>query len=225
MLVKNKVCFTILIFICYWIGKDCMNDKKFDLINSNDYGRRFTIRFKQYEYTEPIDNSNWIIKNNGCGPTSLATILASFGYDVDPILISKKMLFNEHGFLSNGYFEGINGVSIIYCLNKLIDENMNIEYKIVKINYDDPKVMKQTIIDMINDGFMAMIGVGPHPNVFAKDGHYIVLTSVNKKNNEFYVSNSWYEGDNQIDITFSYEQIVKDIYRDNFDFLMIRKKN
>ena len=30
--------------------------------------------------------------------------------------------------------------------------------------------------------------------------------------------------DVQIDVTFSYEQIVKDIYRDNFDFLMIRKK-
>jgi len=47
---------------------------------------------------------------------------------------------------------------------------------------------------------------------------------LNKENNEFYVSNSWYDGDVQIDVTFSYEQIVKDIYRDNFDFLMIRKR-
>lgn len=94
-----------------------MNNKKYDLIEPNKYGRRLTMRFKQYEYTEPIEPTNWVIKKNGCAPTSLATILASLGYNEDPISISKKMLFNEYGFLSDGYFEGINGVSIIYCLN------------------------------------------------------------------------------------------------------------
>lgn len=202
-----------------------MNNKKYDLIEPNKYGRRLTIRFKQYKYTEPIDSTKWVIKKNGCGPTSLATILASLGYNEDPISISKKMLFNEYGFLSDGYFEGINGVSIIYCLNKLIEEKMDIEYKIMKINYDHPKFMKQIIIDMIKNGYMAMIGVGPQPNTFAQEGHYIVITSLNKENNEFYISNSYHEGDNQIDITFSYEKIVKEIYRDNFDFLMIRKKH
>lgn len=202
-----------------------LNRKKYELIESNKYGRHVTKRFKQYEYTQPIESTNWVIKNNGCGPTSLATILASLGYNEDPISISKKMLFNEYGFLSDGYFEGINGVSIIYCLNKLIEEKMDIEYKIVKINYEHPEFMKKIIINMIKDGYMAIIGVGPHPNIFSKEGHYIVITSLNKQNNEFYISNSWYEGDNQIDITFSYEQIVKEIYRDNFDFLMIRKKD
>lgn len=135
------------------------------------------------------------------------------------------MLFNEYGLLSDGYFEGINGVSIIYCLNKLIEEKKDIEYKIMKINYNHPECMKRTIIDMIKNDYMAMIGVGPQPNIFAQEGHYIVITSLNKENNEFYISNSYYEGDNQIDITFSYEKIVKEIYRDNFDFLMIRKKH
>ena len=202
-----------------------MNNKKYDLIEPNKYGRRLTMRFKQYEYTEPIESTNWVKKKNGCAPTSLATILASFGYNEDPISISKKMLFNDYGFLSDGYFEGINGVSIIYCLNKLIEGKMDIEYKIMKINYDHPEFMKQSIIDMIKDGYMAMIGVGPQPNIFAQEGHYIVITSLNKENNEFYISNSYHEGDNQIDITFSYEKIVKEIYRDNFDFLMIRKKD
>ena len=201
-----------------------MNNKKYDLIEPNKYGRRLTMRFKQYEYTEPIESTNWVIKKNGCAPTSLATVLASLGYNEDPISISKKMLFNEYGFLSDGYFEGINGVSIIYCLNKLIEEKTDIEYKIMKVNYEQPEFMKQIIIDMIKDGYMAIIGVGPHPNIFAKEGHYIVITSLNKENNEFYISNSYREGDNQIDITFSYEKIVKEIYRDNFDFLMIRKK-
>ena len=202
-----------------------LNNKKYDLIESNKYGRRKTVRFKQYEYTEPIESTNWIIKKNGCGPTSIATILASLGYNEDPISISKKMLFNEYGFLSNGYFETINGVSIIYCLNKLIEEKTDIEYKIVKINYEHPEYMQQIIINMIKNGYMAIVNVGPHPNIFSQGGHYIVITSLNNENNEFYVSNSWYEGDNQIDITFSYEQIVKEIYRDNFDFLMIRKKD
>ena len=107
-----------------------MDNKKYDLIESNEYGRRFTVRFKQYEYDEPIENTNWVIKKNGCGPTSLATILASLGYNENPISISRKMLFNEYGFLSNGYFEGTNGVSIIYCLNKLIEEKLDIEYNI-----------------------------------------------------------------------------------------------
>lgn len=102
---------------------------------------------------------------------------------------------------------------------------MDIEYKIMKINYDHPEFMKQIIIDMIKNGYMAMMGVGPQPNIFAQEGHYIVITSLNKEDNEFYISNSFHEGDNQIDITFSYEKIVKEIYRDNFDFLMIRKKN
>lgn len=201
-----------------------LNSKKYDLIQPNKYGRCLTMRFKQYEYTEPIESTNWVIKKSGCGPTSLATVLASLGYNEDPISISKKMLFNEYGFLSDGYFEGINGVSIIYCLNKLIEEKMDIEYKIMKVNYNHPEFMKQIIIDMIKNGYMAIIGVGPHPNIFAKQGHYIVITSLNKENNEFYISNSYPEGDNQIDITFSYEKIVKEIYRDNFDFLMIRKK-
>lgn len=201
-----------------------MNNKKYDLIEPNKYGRRLTIRFKQYEYTEPIESTNWVINRNGCGPTSLATILASLGYNEDPISISKKMLFNEYGFLSDGFFKGINGVSIIYCLNKLIEEKMDIEYKIMKINYNHPELMKQIIIDMIKNGYMAIIGVGPQPNIFAQEGHYIVITSLNKENNEFYITNSYHEGDNQIDITFSYEKIVKEIYRDNFDFLMIRKK-
>lgn len=201
-----------------------LKSKKYDLIKSNEYGRRLTVRFKQYEYTEEIDSTNWIIKKNGCAPTSVATVLASFGFDEDPITIAKRMLFNEFGLLSNGYFEGINGVSIIYCLNKLIEEKMNIEYKIVKINYDNPELMKQEVIDIIKDGYMAIVNVGPQPNIFASEPHYIVITSVNKENNEFYVSNCWYDGDKQIDITFSYEQIVKEIYRDNFDFLMIKRK-
>lgn len=203
-----------------------INSNKYEIIKPNKNGRRFTVRFKQYEYNEPIEETNWKISEHGCGPTSIATILASLGYDETPITISKIMLFNEYGFLSEGYYNGVKGESMIYCLNKLINEyNMDIEYEIVKINYDHPEFMKDKVVSMIENGYMAIINVGPHPNIFSNVGHYITITSLDKRNNEFYISNPDHEGDTQIDVTFSYEKLVKDIYKDNFDFLMIRKNN
>lgn len=203
-----------------------MSNTNYEIIKANEQGRRFTIRFKQYEYDEPIEQTNWRISKNGCGPTAIATILASLGYNETPVSISKIMLFNEAGFLSNGYYDGVNGVSMIYCLNKLIKlYNLDIDYEIVKINYENPEFMKEKIINMIKDGYMAIVNVGPHANTFANVSHYIVITSLNKYNNEFYILNSYREGDNQIDTTFSYEKIVKEIYKDNFDFLMIRKRD
>ena len=203
-----------------------MTSNKYEFIKENEFWRRFTVRFKQYEYNKAFDSSNFLISRNGCGPTCIAIILASLGYDEDPISISKKMLFNEFGFLSDGYYSGINGVSMIYCLNKLItDYKLDIEYEIVKINYNKPELMKNKIINMIQNGYMAIVNVGPGPNIFSNEGHYVVITSINKDNQEFYVANPWYDGDYQIDSTFSYENIVKDIYKDNFDFLMIKKSD
>lgn len=202
-----------------------MQNNKYEIISPNELGRRYTVRFKQYEYTDPIEQTEWLISEHGCGPTAIATILASFGYNETPITVAQKMLFNEFGFLSNGYYDGVNGVSMIYCLNELINHyNFKIEYEIVKINYDNPEHMKDKVLSMIKDGYMAIVNVGPNENAFSKVGHYIVITSLNRSNNEFYISNPYIEGDTQTDITFSYEQIVKDIYKDTFDFLMIRKK-
>ncbi len=200
-----------------------MSDVHYEIIDANAFGRRRIVRFKQYSYTEPIDKSGWVIAKNGCGPTTLATILASFGFDENPVSIAKKMVCNAYGFLSSGYFEGLNGVSILYCLNKLIREGFCLEYEIVKINYESPEFMKETVKSYIKDGAMAIVGVGPHPNLFASEGHYIAITGMNTVSEKFYVANSWYDGDGKEDETYSYEQIVNDIYRDNFDFLMIRK--
>lgn len=202
-----------------------MRENQYETIEANEFGRRFTVRFKQYEYNKPVENSNFIIAKNGCGPTAIATVLASLGYDETPISIAKVMLFNEFGFLSDGYYKGINGVSMIYCLNKLINQyNLNIEYEIIKLNYKNPELIKDKVISMIENGYMAIVNVGPQPNIFANEGHYITITSLNKSNKEFYIANSYKEGDSQIDVTFSYEQIVKEIYKDNFDFLMIKRR-
>ena len=126
----------------------------------------------------------------------MATVLASLGYDETPISVAKKMIFNEFGFLSDGYYNGINGVSMIYCLNKLINKyKLDIEYEIVKINYAKPELMKEKIINMIKNGYMVIECVGPQPNIFANEGHYIAITSVNNSNNEIYVANGYPEGD------------------------------
>lgn len=203
-----------------------VENNQYEIIQPNNLGRRYTVRFKQYEYNEPIEQTNWKISEHGCGPTAVATVLASLGYNETPISISKKMLFNEYGFLSNGYYDGIKGVSMIYCLNKLINQyKIDIEYEIVKVNYENPQFMKDKIVNMIKNGYMAIINVGPNPNTFSDVGHYVVITSINSENNEFYICNSNKEGDSQIDITFSYEQIVREIYKDNFDFLMIKRSN
>lgn len=202
-----------------------MKNDKFEIIEPNAVGRRRTVRFKQYEYEDKIEGSNWTIQKNGCGPVSLATILASLGFLHDPISIAKIMLFNEHGFLSDGYYVGINGISILYCLNKLIEDGLDLEYRMVKINYDKPELMKEKIQNMIEDGYMAILNIGPGKNSFASEGHYIVVTSLNRETREFYVANGWYDGDEQIDKTFSYELLVNEIYKDNFDFLMIKRKN
>lgn len=185
------------------LNKKIVNKDGCEIISPNEAGRRFSVRFKQYEFDKALEQTNWKISKNGCGPTTIATVLASFGYNETPISIAKIMLFNEFGFLSNGYYEGINGVTMIYCLNKLINQyNMDIEYEIVKINYENPEHMKEKIISMIDNGYMAIVNVGPNPNIFANQAHYIVVTSLNKDNNEFFIVNSYPEGDTQIDITF-----------------------
>lgn len=123
-----------------------MLDNQYEIINENKLGRRFTVRFKQYEYNTSIEGTDFLISKNGCGPTCIATILASFGYNETPISISKCMLFNEYGLLSEGCCNGINGVYMIYCLNKLIKCcNLKIEFEIVKINYDKPELMKNKL--------------------------------------------------------------------------------
>ena len=89
---------------------------------------------------------------------------------------------------------------------------------------------KEQIIEMIKHDYMALILVGPkgkleHPRTFSNYGHYIAVTSVNNLNNEFYVANPNKIGDNQIDITFSYETLISNMYTNTFDFLMIKNKS
>lgn len=192
------------------------------------------IRFKQYDYhLDDIDklvNNGWCIEKYGCGPTSIANVLANLGFNIDPVYITKKILFNKDGKFDNTHLRsrGINNKGLLYCLERLIKEDgCNIEYKIVKINFDNPDEQKNDIIQLLKQEYMAIIHVGPSENsplTFSKNGHYLVISDIDE-NNKFYVINSNKIGDNQIGKAFEYEDIIKNIYgrKDSFNFLFIRK--
>lgn len=209
---------------------------KFDIIEPNQFGRKLTIRYKQYEYGNVEGIANWSIANQGCGPTTLATILSSLGYIINPEEIAKFLLLDEYGNQVDFYNDlqnnkkGIRDIGFIYLLNKLIAEKKyEISYEIIKLSYAHPEIKKEIIIDMIKAEYMAMICVGPwndrYPKTFSNGGHYLAITSVNDSNNEFYVANPNKIGDEQINTTYSYETIVSNMYTNTFDFLMIKNKS
>lgn len=192
------------------------------------------IRYKQRDFhLKEIDNLtdiDWSLEKYGCGPTSIANILKNYGFDVNPIDVAKKILFDNDGNFDNTYLRnrGINDKGLIYCIERLIKEDkFNITYDIVKIDFSNPNNQKQKVIDLMKQGNMAIIHVGPSevsPLTFSKNGHYLVISDIDSDNN-FYVINSNEIGDNQLGVPFDYETIIKNMTgrKDSFNFLFIKK--
>lgn len=192
------------------------------------------IRFKQYDYhlseINNLEKRDWCIEKYGCGPTSIANVLANLGFDIDPIYVAKKILLDKDGNFDDTYLRsrGINEKGLLYCLDRLIKEdNYNITYKIVKVNFDNPDEQKNKIIQLFRQEHMAIIHVGPSeksPLTFSKNGHYLVISDMDEDNN-FYVINSNKIGDGQVRKSFKYDEIIKNIYgrKDSFNFLFIGK--
>lgn len=191
------------------------------------------IRYKQRDFhLDKIDkfiDLDWSLERFGCGPTSIANILVNYGYDVTPIDMAKKILFNEQGKFDDTFLRnrGINEKGLIYCLDRLIKESkMNINYEIVKIDFSNPNNQKEKIIDLVKKGNMAIIHVGPSeisPLTFSKNGHYLVISDIDENDN-FYVINSNKIGDDQLGIPFDYDTIIQNISgrKDSFNFLFIK---
>lgn len=216
-----------------------INDK-YDIILPNEFGRKYTKRYKQYMYSDVYGQDgipNWELQDFGCGPSSMATILSSIGYDLNPVEVAKLMLLDEYGNPIDFYTNKENGrlgmstLGFLYLLQELIiTKGFNLEYQLVKYSYEHPELKKEQIIEMIKHDYMALVLVGPkgkveHPRTFSNYGHYIAVTSVNNFNNEFYVANPNRTGDSQIDTTYSYETLVSNMYTNTFDFLMIKNKS
>ena len=191
-------------------------------------------RYKQRDFhLKEIDNLNnidWSLEKYGCGPTSIANVLKNYGFDVNPIDMAKKILFDSDGNFDTTYLrnKGINDRGLIYCLERLIKEDkLNISYDIVKIDFSNPNNQKQKVIDLMKQGNMAIIHVGPSeisPLTFSKNGHYLVISDIDSDNN-FYVINSNEIGDNQLGVPFDYDTIIKNMTgrKDSFNFLFIKK--
>ena len=192
------------------------------------------IRYKQRDFhLKELDNLtdiDWSLEKYGCGPTSVANVLKNYGFDVNPIDMAKKILFDSDGNFDNTYLrnKGINDRGLIYCLERLIKEDkFNITYNIVKIDFSNPNNQKQIVIDLMKQGNMAIIHVGPSeisPLTFSKNGHYLVISDIDSDNN-FYVINSNEIGDNQLGVPFDYDTIIKNMTgrKDSFNFLFIKK--
>lgn len=192
------------------------------------------IRFRQNDYhlseIDKFENINWCIEKYGCGPTSIANILVNLGFDIDPIYATKKILCDKNGTIDGTYLrnKGINEKGLLYCLDRLIKEDIyNITYEIIKINFNNPDEQKTKIINLLKQGYMAIIHVGPYeksPLTFSKNEHYLVISDIDE-NNKFYVINSNEIGDRQIGKAFEYDEIIKNIYgrKDSFNFLFIGK--
>ena len=109
----------------------------------------------------------------------------------------------------------------------LFRSKLNISYDIVKIDFSNPNNQKQKVIDLMKQGNMAIIHVGPSevsPLTFSKNGHYLVISDIDSDNN-FYVINSNEIGDNQLGVPFDYDTIIKNMTgrKDSFNFLFIKK--
>ena len=210
------------------------NKSKYMIIEPNADGRRLTIRYMQYMYSdqEGYDGiPEWEIYDYGCGVCSLATIISSLGYDFDPIEIAKIVLMDDFENPLNFFTNkkkgrlGLTTISFVYALQNLVRKyGLDIDYELIKYSDEMPELTKEQITNMIQNGYMAMILVGPKesgdsPCTFSKYRHYIAITSVNVNNKEFYVSNPNTTGDSQIDTTYPYEELVANIC--NSIFLMV----
>ena len=194
--------------------------------------KRFRYRQREFHLKEidNLSNIDWSLEKYGCGPTSIANVLKNYGFDVNPIDMAKKILFDSDGNFDTTYLrnKGINDRGLIYCLERLIKEDkLNISYDIVKIDFSNPNNQKQKVIDLMKQGNMAIIHVGPSeisPLTFSKNGHYLVISDIDSDNN-FYVINSNEIGDNQLDVPFDYDTIIKNMTgrKDSFNFLFIKK--
>ena len=192
------------------------------------------IRYKQRDFhlkeLDNLTNIEWSLEKYGCGPTSIANILKNYGFDVSPIDMAKKILFDTNGNFDTTYLrnKGINDKGLIYCLERLIKEDrLNISYDIVKIDFSNPNNQKRKVIDLMKQGNMAIIHVGPSeisPLTFSKNGHYLVISDIDSDNN-FYVINSNEIGDKQLGVPFDYDTINKNMTgrKDSFNFLFIKK--
>lgn len=191
------------------------------------------IRFRQLdfqldEFQDELEKcGEWSIARKGCGPTSVAIVLANYGYKVTPLEIARIILTDDNGKFTNRYISkgGICNDGILYALDK-----MKMQYEKIKIDFNHPTSQKSKIFKNLKEGNMAIIQVGPEEGdkkfqgTFSKNGHYLVVSDIDENEN-LYVINPNAIGDNQISVPFTYDDIIREMYgrRDRINFLFVKK--
>ena len=186
------------------------------------------LDFKLDEFQDELEKcGEWSIARKGCGPTSVAIVLANYGYTVTPVDIAEIILTDEDGKFTNRYISkgGICNDGILYALDKL-----KVQYERIKIDFKNPTSQKNRIFDNLKKGNMAIIQVGPEEGdknfqgTFSKNGHYLVVSDIDEKEN-LYVINPNAIGDKQMGVPFTYTDIIREMYgrRDKMNFLFIKE--
>ena len=95
---------------------------KFEIIEPNEFGRRRVVRFRQYMYGEVIGIKNFRLDRHGCGPTTMATILSSLGFNYNPEDVARMLLLDEYGNQIDFYNDldnnrlGTRDIGFVYLL-------------------------------------------------------------------------------------------------------------
>lgn len=138
---------------------------------------------KPYNYTE-TDEANWIlIGNAGCGPTSLAMIIATtINSSVTPVEVAELGYDNGSLVIGTGTDHSL--------LFKAAQKEWGVRY--VDMSGDS---MEQIMLFVESGGYIYMAGTGPEP--FTEDGHVIVIKSADVTANTVTVADPYRE-DNTI---------------------------
>ncbi|MCL1876764.1 C39 family peptidase [Candidatus Saccharibacteria bacterium] len=207
-----------------------MNTKAQVIPESKD-GRRKSVRFVQRYWGTLPKKPKFDFLHQGCAPCSVASILATFGYDISPYDVANLMMFDDGGNVSEFWSgKGFFAPGVKLGIEKLVkDSKYDLEIKDILIDWEDQYALKEQITGLVKNGWMGLINVGKEndsPMTFHTGrGHYLAVSSVSKSG-EFYVINPNEIGDNQIDKTFPFEILVDNIRgrKSVVNFLMMRRK-
>jgi hypothetical protein len=107
--------------------------------------------------------------NSGCGPTSLAMVLNSYGISTDPLILEKAARDKQFKTCGSGMNQGAILTGGVIDQYAFVGESIQ-------------PTAKAKIIRLLQDGHPLIAGVGG-PSIFTIRGHYIVLTGIDSAGN------------------------------------------
>lgn len=110
------------------------------------------------------------IGKSGCGPTSMAIVISSFGQTYTPIEAARWAYNN--GYLVEGYHEGIPYAMSSHALIPGLAKEKGLAYEGISKGTG----IEKKIVDSLSQGKLIVAIMGP--GHFTSGGHFIVLTGV-----------------------------------------------